>query len=116
MMSGVDWGTIAAMTVVITAGGSIVLVVLRSQLSHFFVTRTEFAEAEHRLTNVEQKLAMLPTHADFRSITDQLATVVSEIRAMAERTAAVRGLLGRVESQVDMLFRAKLEEEGRTKA
>lgn len=112
-MTDVNWGALASITMVVSAVGAVVLVVLRSKLSHYFVTRQEHIDMDQRLQAAEQKLATAPNHADLRTILDRLAQGQGKFDVMAARMDGIGNMVGRVENQVDMLVRAQLEREGR---
>ena len=110
-MPQVDWATIAAMCAVLTTGGGAALLVLRSQLSHYFVTRAEHVDMDQRMTLAERKLASMPNADDFRKIMDRLAEGQGKFDTLAARMDGIASSIGRVESQVDILVRAGLEKE-----
>jgi hypothetical protein len=110
-VSDINWGTVSAITMVVAALGSIGMVVLRAQLSHYFVTRSEFGEIETRLSAAERRVGEMPGHDDLRSILDRLAQGAGRFDTLAARMDGIKNAVDRTEVQVNMLFRAQLERE-----
>ena len=103
----VDWATIAAMTTVLMTGGGVALVVIRTQLARYFVTRTEHRNLDDRVERVERKVGDLPTKQDVTGILERLASGQEKMTGLQEA-------IGRVERVLNLMLKSALDKESKS--
>ena len=114
MMPHIDWPTLTAITTVMAAGGTAALLILRAQLTRYFVTRAEHGDMSDRVERIERKLVEVPTHEDMKAIIERLALGQGKFDGLAQGIDDLKRAVGRVEKQVDMVIQSQLEREARS--
>ena len=106
-----SWEDVAAIATVASIMMSLLFFALRGRLSSEFVTQEQHDSALERIDQLELKLANVPTHADFKAMTDKLGVLSEQNAVVKERLEGARDSLARIERQVSLFVQAQLERE-----
>ena len=109
MILGIDWGAwVSAFTALAIIGG-VLLILFRQALAKDFTPASSHAALEKRVVEVEQRLALIPTHADMKAVTDRVASVERGVAVVQTSIDGVRESIARVEHMTDLLVKHQLE-------
>ena len=104
------FGDFAAMASIGAAGAAVLFWALRGKLGTEFATKEEHDETAHRLDAIEKRLTLVPSHEDFRLLSNEVAKDVAVVTA---NMGNLKESLGRIEHQLAMFVQAQLEQEKR---
>ena len=86
---------------------------VRGQLTHWFVTRSEYTRShgnlKDRLEAAEGLLQKLPSHDDFKTLGTQISAITGRLEAGSERMNGIKDGVGRLERQLEQVVRSLLE-------
>lgn len=91
----------------VTIGG-IVIAWVRWQLSGAFGSRDDITALAARISNMEAKLANVPTHDDVRQLGQRIGAVEREISVVAADVRGIREGNGRIEHAIRTLYEHEL--------
>ncbi|EFH11616.1 DUF2730 family protein [Pseudoroseomonas cervicalis] len=105
------WPEVAAFCGVITAVGGMIYALLRWKLQGDFVTKADKADIAAlgaRLDAVENRLAAVPSHDDFRHLAGRVGQVERQVDVVAADVRGITSAMARVERHLDMLVQHHL--------
>ena len=106
-------GDCAAMASIGAAGAAVLFWALRGKLGTEFATKEEHDETAHRLDAIEKRLTLVPSHEDFRLLSNKVAEVAKDVAVVTANMGNLKESLGRIEHQLAMFVQAQLEQEKR---
>jgi Protein of unknown function (DUF2730) len=105
------WTDVAAMTAALSFFAGVQFWVLRGRFATIFVSRSELVEVEERLEKIETALRGAPTQEDFKGLSQDVSACRTGLAVAGERLSNVQGGMDRVERQLGLFIRARLEWE-----
>lgn len=91
--------------------GGVVIAWAKWKLSGDFAGRADIVALSAKVTELDTKLATVPTHDDIRRLGERLTAMESGVSSIAAELRGMRDGIGRVERTVEMLLTNELNKQ-----
>ena len=110
-----DWahlvGVLASICAMMSLGGYIVMVLIRSSLRNDFVDTLRFSEMESAMQSVTNRVGDIPSGLEFRNLSTRMGAVEVHIATVQETSQGNKEALSRIEHNVSLLTQHLLKEK-----